>query len=129
MASFDIYTLLARELGAARVLRDEDLLEAYASDQSGLGRFPPECAVLATSAEEVSLVLRLAAEHRVPVTPRGAGTGMTGGALPVRGGVVLSTERMTRIHEIDKTDMVAVVEPGVILGQFQEAVESEGLFY
>jgi glycolate oxidase len=125
----DIYTLLARELGAARVLRDEERLEAYASDQSGLGRFPPECAVVATSAEEVELVLRLAAEHRVPVTPRGAGTGMTGGALPVRGGIVLSTERMTRVLEIDKTDMVAVVEPGVILGQFQEAVEAEGLFY
>ena len=63
--SSDIYTLLARELGAARVLRDEERLEAYASDQSGLGRFPPECAVVATSAEEVELVLRLAAEHRV----------------------------------------------------------------
>ena len=127
--SVDVYALLARELGSSRVLRDEDLLEAYATDQSGLGRFPPECAVLATSAEEVELVLRLAAEHRVPVTPRGAGTGMTGGALPVRGGIVLSTERMTRVLEIDKNDMVAVVEPGVILGQFQEAVEAEGLFY
>ncbi len=129
MSGADVYTLLQRELGASKVLRDEDLLESYATDQSGLGRFPPECAVLASSAAEVELVLRLAAEHRVPVTPRGAGTGMTGGALAVRGGIVLSTERMTRVLEIDRDDMVAVVEPGVILGQFQEAVEAEGLFY
>jgi glycolate oxidase len=125
----DVYQLLLRELGAAKVIRDEERLEAYASDQSGLGRFPPECAVLAASAEEVQLVLRLAAEHGIAVTPRGAGTGMTGGALPVRGGIVLSTERMTRILEIDPVDMVAVLEPGVILGDFQEAVEAQGLFY
>jgi glycolate oxidase len=65
----------------------------------------------------------------VPVTPRGAGTGMTGGCLPVRGGIVLSTERMKRIVEIDPVDMVGVIEPGVILGEFQEAVEAAGLFY
>jgi glycolate oxidase len=127
--TIDVYTLLSRELGASKVLQGDERLEPYSTDQSGLGRFPPQAAVLATSADEVELVLRLAAEHRVPVTPRGAGTGMTGGALPVRGGIVLSTERMTKIHEIDRTDMVAVVEPGVILGQFQEAVEAEGLFY
>jgi glycolate oxidase len=125
----DVTQLLIAELGPQKVLRDEDRLEAYATDQSGLGRFPPECAVLARSAEEVQLVLRLAAEHKIPVTPRGAGTGMTGGALPVRGGIVLSTEKMTRIVEIDPIDMVAVVEPGVILGDFQQAVEEQGLFY
>ncbi len=127
--SVDIYGLLAGELGANRVLRDEERLEAYSTDQSGLGRFPPECAVVATSAEEVELVLRLAAEHRVPVTPRGAGTGMTGGALAVEGGIVLSTEKMTAIREIDADDLVAVVEPGVILGDLQERVEAMGLFY
>jgi len=85
--------------------------------------------VLCESRAEVELVLRLCAEHRVPVTPRGAGTGMTGGALPVRGGVVLSTERMTKILEIDPEDLVAVVEPGVITGDLQAAVEAAGLFY
>jgi glycolate oxidase len=85
--------------------------------------------VLAESRAEVELVLRLAAEHKVPVTPRGTGTGMTGGALPVRGGIVLSTERMTRIKEIDHDDLVAVVEPGVICGDLQAAVEAQGLFY
>jgi glycolate oxidase len=75
------------------------------------------------------LVLRLALERKVPVTPRGTGTGMTGGALPVRGGIVLSTERMTRIREINADDLLAVVEPGVVTGDLQAAVEAEGLFY
>jgi glycolate oxidase len=125
----DIFQLLTAELGASRVLRDEERLERFSVDESGLGRFPPECAVLAESAEEVQLVLRLAREHKVPVTPRGAGTGMTGGALPTRGGIVLSTERMTKIREIDGNDLVAVVEPGVITGVLQEEVEARGLFY
>jgi glycolate oxidase len=85
--------------------------------------------VLATSREQVELVLRLAREHRVPVTPRGTGTGMTGGALPARGGIILSTERMTRIKEINEEDLLAVVEPGVICGDLQTAVEEQGLFY
>jgi glycolate oxidase len=85
--------------------------------------------VLAASREEVELVLRLAREHKMPVTPRGTGTGMTGGALPARGGIILSTERMTRIKEINEEDLLAVVEPGVICGDLQAKVEEAGLFY
>jgi len=85
--------------------------------------------VLARSREEIAIALRLAAEHRIPVTPRGAGSGMTGGALPVRGGLVLSTEAMRAIKLIDPDDRIAVVEPGVINGDLQTAVEAEGLFY
>jgi glycolate oxidase len=125
----DLHQLLSAELGAARVIRDEAALERFLVDESGLGRFPAECAVLAESRAEVELVLRLAREHRFPVTPRGAGTGMTGGALPVAGGVVLSTERMTRIKEINAEDLLAVVEPGVVTGVLQDAVEAAGLFY
>jgi len=120
---------LIRLLGPSRVLRDEDALEKYARDESGLGRFVPEAAALCETAEEVREVLAWARSERVPVTPRGAGTGMTGGALPVRGGVVLSTERMRRIVEIDGDDLVAVVEPGVITGVLQDEVEQRGLFY
>jgi len=111
------------------VLRDEEKLERYARDESGLGRYAPEAAVLCESAAEVREVLAWARAERVPITPRGAGTGMTGGALPVQGGVVLSTERMSRIVEIDGEDLVAVVEPGVITGVLQEEVERRGLFY
>jgi glycolate oxidase len=90
---------------------------------------PPECAVLCTSTEQVAAVLRICAERKVPVTPRGAGSGLCGGAIPLHGGVVLSTEKMARIKEIDPGDLVAVVEPGVVTGTLQEQVEAQGLFY
>lgn len=125
----NIYDRLTSELGPRRVLRDEDALETYARDESLLGRYVPEAAVLAESPEEVRLVLRLAAEARVPVTPRGTGTGKTGGALAIKGGIVLSTERMSAIKRIDPDDLVAVVEPGVVTGDLQAAVEAQGLFY
>ena len=125
----DPYELLTKELGPQKVIRDEARLERFLVDESGLGRWPAECAVLAESRDEIVQVLAWARAHKVPVTPRGAGTGMTGGALPVRGGVILSTEKMTRVLEIDPQDLVAVVEPGVITGQLQTRVESEGLFY
>jgi glycolate oxidase len=127
--STGIYDLLAREVGAAKVFRDEAHLETYARDESGLGSFRPDAVVLCDTREEVQAVLRLAAEARVPVTPRGAGTGMTGGALAYRGGVVLSTERMKKIRDVDERSLFAVVEPGCITGEIQEAVEKLGLFY
>lgn len=130
----DIGEILARELGAGRVIRPgDDRLADYARDESPQTMLPPvpvpDCAVLAESADEVAAVLRICAERRVPVTPRGAGSGMVGGALPVHGGVVLSTERMQRIVEIAEDDLVAVVEPGVVTGRLQEAAEARGLFY
>jgi glycolate oxidase len=85
--------------------------------------------VLAESAEEVALVLELAAAHKIAVTPRGAGTGMTGGALAVRGGIVLSTERMTKIRELDTDEGIAIVEPGVITGDLAKRAEEVGYFY
>jgi glycolate oxidase len=77
----------------------------------------------------VAAVARLCNEHRVPLVVRGAGTGYTGGAVPTSGGVVLSMERMNRIVEIDPVNLVAVVEPNVITGDLQRAVEAVGLFY
>jgi glycolate oxidase len=125
----DVAELLSRELGPDRVLRTPEKLEAYARDESGRGVFPPDAAVLCDSRAEIELVLRLAAEHKIPVTPRGTGTGMTGGALPVRGGLVLSTERMKRIIDISVDDRIAIVEPGVINADLQAAVESQSMFY
>ena len=125
----DVYELLTRELGAGKVLRGPEALENYSKDESGLGVFPPDAAVLCASRGEIELVLRVAAEHKIPVTPRGAGSGMTGGALPVRGGIVLSTEGMKKILDVDVDDRIAVVEPGVINADLQAAVEAEGMFY
>jgi glycolate oxidase len=126
-----ITALLERELGAAAIVGPGDeRLEDYGRDESPLPEFfPPECAVLVENSAQASAVLRICLEQKVPVTPRGAGSGMVGGALPVRGGVVLSTERMQAIKEIDPSDLIAVVEPGVITGKFQEAVEAAGVFY
>jgi glycolate oxidase len=125
----DVAELFSRELGKDRVLRGPEALEPYGRDESGRGVFPPEAAVLCDTRAEIELVLRLAAEHGVPVTPRGTGTGMTGGALPVRGGLVLSTERMKRIIDISPDDRIAIVEPGVVNADLQAAVEAQDLFY
>jgi len=127
----DIASVLERELGPSAVIGPgHERLDDYGRDESPLPEeFPPACAVLVGSTEEAAAVLRICLERKVPVTPRGAGSGMCGGALPVHGGVVLSTERMARIKEIDAGDLVAVVEPGVITGKLQEAVEAQQLFY
>ncbi len=126
-----IVGVLERELGAEAIVGPgHERLADYGRDESPLTEFfPPECAVLVESTEQAAAVLRLCLEHKVPVTPRGAGSGMCGGALPIAGGVVLSTERMNRIKEIDPGDLVAVVEPGVVTGTLQEQVEAQGLFY
>src|SRR5262245_37584756 len=81
------------------------------------------------SATEIASIVRLCNEHRVPVVVRGAGTGYTGGAVPTRGGIVLSMERLNRILQVDEVNLLAVVEPNVITGDLQRAVEQVGLFY
>lgn len=127
----DIVPILERELGSAAIVGPgHDRLDDYGRDESPLPEFyPPACAVLVESTEQAAAVLRICLERKVPVTPRGAGSGMCGGALPVHGGVVLSTERMQKIKEIDAGDLIAVVEPGVVTGKLQEAVEAQRLFY
>src|SRR5512144_599429 len=98
-----IASVLERELGADAIIGPgHEKLDDYGRDESPLPEFyPPECAVLCSSTEQVAAVLRICAERKVFVTPRGAGSGMVGGALPIAGGVVLSTERMKRVLEID----------------------------
>ena len=116
-------------VGAENVLTGDDDLEKYSHDEVAELHYLPEAAVKASSTEHVSRVLRLANEARFPVTPRGAGQGLSGGAVPVHGGVVLSLEKMNRILEIDQDNLMAVVEPGVITGDLHRAVEAVGLFY
>jgi len=90
---------------------------------------PPHAVVFPADAAQIADILRLANRHRFPVYPRGAGSGMVGGAVPDRGGVVLSLARLNRILEIHPEDMVAVVEPAVVTGVFQKTVAQYGLFY
>lgn len=100
----------------------------YSYDATGK-TFLPDGVVFPGSVEEVSSILGLAARHSIPIVPRGAGSGFSGGSLPVKGGLVLSTERMNRILEMDRENLICVVEPGVVTGDLQEGVEAMGLFY
>ena len=120
---------LRAAVGPDWVIADAAGREPYGSDETEDLWFDPEVVVRPRTAGEVSLVMRTATAHRVPVTPRAAGTGLSGGALPVRGGIVLSLDRMNAILEIDRENLVAVVEPGVITQVLQEAVEKVGLYY
>ncbi|MBC7237374.1 MAG: FAD-binding oxidoreductase, partial [Chloroflexi bacterium] len=124
-----IVARLREIVGPQHVLLDRESMEPYSHDETaGLSAWP-EVVVRVGSAEEVSQILRLANERLLPVTPRGGGQGLSGGAVPVLGGIVLSLERMNRILEIDHQNMMATVEPGVITGDLHRAVEAEGLFY
>ena len=120
---------LRAAVGATHVLVEPERLEPYGRDETEALWYPPDAVVLPGSTADVAAVLRLAHEARLPVTPRGAGTGLSGGALPVAGGIVLSLERMDRIRAIDERDLVAEVEAGVVLADLQRAVEERGLFY
>ena len=114
---------------ADRVLEALEERIAYARDGTQRAESVPDVVVRAASADEVEAIVALAHEHQVPITPRGAGTSTTGGAIPVKKGIVLDLTAMNRIKEIDTDNLVAVVEPGVVTGQFHTAVEKLGLFY
>lgn len=116
-------------VGEGSVRTDEEALEKYAHDETVGLWAQPEVVVFVHSAQEVAEIFRLAVRERIPVTPRGAGYGLSGGAVPVFGGIVLSTEKMNRILEIDQQNLMITVEPGVITGDIHRAVEAEGLFY
>jgi glycolate oxidase len=122
-------TLLGERLEPGSLRVDAERLERYSRDETEDLRFPPAAVALPSSTADVETILRFAYEQRIPVTPRGAGTGLSGGALPVAGGIVLSLERMNRIREIDRRNLVAVAEAGVVTADLQSAVEAVGLFY
>ncbi len=119
---------LAAAVGEANVVwRPQDLL-VYEYDAT-IGRAMPSVVVLPASAEEVAACVRVAGRHGLPVVPRGAGTGLSGGALAVHGGVVVSTMRMNRILEVNAEERFAVVEPGLVNLRLTEAAARHGLFY
>jgi glycolate oxidase len=110
-------------------IRDNEL-EEYSRDEMPLSEpHAPQAIVKPVDTAAVAALMRFAAERKVPVVPRGAGTGLNGGCVPLYGGVVLSLERMDRIVEIDRENFVAVVEPGVTLSRLHTAVNQYGLYY
>ncbi|MCA9646762.1 MAG: FAD-binding protein [Polyangiaceae bacterium] len=120
---------LHRRLGASKVLDARESCERFANDESEAEGEVPDVVILAETKEDILSTLAVARETEVPVTPRAGGSGRTGGAVPVAGGIVLALSGMNRILEIDPAEGLAVVEPGVVLGDFHAAVEAEGMFY
>jgi len=103
--------------------------ETYSHDEVAELKYEPEAIVKVRSAEEISQIMKLAQSENFPVTPRGAGQGLSGGAVPIFGGVVLTLEKMDKILEIDEENLMVTVEPGVITGNLHREVEARGLFY
>ncbi len=125
---------LAKDLeglvGKGKIISDREALIPYSMDESGPDySHMPDAVVRATCTEDVSKVLNYAWKRGIPVTPRGAGSGLSGGAVPVKGGVVLSLEAMDRILDIDTTNMVCFCEAGVITNYLCQEVAKKGLFY
>jgi len=118
-------------VGAKNVIHDKSKLQDYSHDE-----FPgpslkcfPEVVVKPKNAEEVSKVLKLANEEKIAVTPRGGGTGLCGGCVPAKGGIALSLEKLNKIIEVDKENLMVVIEAGALLKDLYVAVEKEGLFF
>lgn len=119
---------LRQAVGPDHVRTDEEARATFGMDALKKGR-PADVVVWPGTTEQVAAVLRACTEHRIPVVPRGAGTGYTGGAVPWCGGVVLAMQRFDRILEIDEHNLLAVAECHVVTGDLQKAVEAVGLFY
>lgn len=128
MLAQDIVRQIEKIVGKQHVTTDKADLICYSYDATQR-QFLPEAVVHPGSAGEIGDILKLANAEKIPVFPRGAGSGFTGGSLPTGGGIVLATARLNRILEIDEENLVATVEPGVVTETFQKAVEKVGLFY
>lgn len=127
--SIDIAGQLESIVGKENIILDEEKRLDYSHDKTEDYSFLPDVVVKPGTPEEVSAILKICNKHRIPVTPRGAGTGLAGSALPVNKGVVISMERFNKILTIDELNLQATVEPGVITEVFQNAVKEKGLFY
>ena len=126
--SDSVYKSLQKISGKITVTRQKEALLCYSYDATG-NSFLPEFVVFPGSQKEVSQILSLATKQNFIVVPRGAGSGMTGGAVPVKGGLVLVTSRMNEIFEIDENNLTARVQPGVIVADIHKKVEEKNLFY
>jgi len=136
MATVSKTVLTSRHIGEFKnileekyVMIDEESLHNYAHDETEDLHFLPDVVLKPRTTEEISAILKICNRDRIPVTPRGAGTGLSGGALPHLGGVLLSTERMNSIIKIDERNLQVVTEPGVITEVLQMTLKEKGLFY
>ncbi|WP_438944670.1 FAD-binding oxidoreductase [Sediminibacterium sp.] len=116
-------------VGKDQVLADKESLMEYSHDETEKLVYIPEVVIKPANTEEIAAIMKLCNKHQIPVTPRGAGTGLSGGALPHLGGVLLSTEKLNKILTIDERNLQVITEPGVITEVLQDAVKEKGLFY
>ena len=118
-------------VGENAVIVDDERLEGYSHDETDTSEYGvmPDVAVLPSNTEEVAAIMKLANRENIPVTPRGAGSGLSGGAIPQFGGIVLSVEKMNRLIELDVDNMVAEVEAGMVTNEFALMVQERGLFF
>lgn len=115
--------------GESYVLIDDESLKHFGHDETENLLYPPEVVIRPRTAEEISAIMKICNQDKIPVTPRGAGTGLSGGALPHLGGVLISTDRMNSILEIDERNLQVTTEPGVITEVLMDEVKKKKLFY
>ena len=121
---------IRNELPDLRLLDDTTDRESYRNDETAyLNAGLPLAVALPTTTAEVSVLMRLASEHRIPVVPRGAGSGLSGGAAGIEGGLTIALTKMDRVLEIDRENLVVVTQPGIINAELKKRVAAEGLFY
>ncbi len=127
--SVDVVRKLEAIVGKEHIILDKEKRLDYGHDETEDYSFLPDVVVKPRTPEEISAILKICNEHLIPITPRGAGTGLAGSALPVQKGIILSMERFNSILSIDELNLQATVEPGVITEVFQNTVKEKGLFY
>jgi glycolate oxidase len=129
MLKSNIIKQLEKIVGRNFMLTATEELATYAYDGTTMWSHPPDVVVLLDTTEQISAIIKLANDNKIPVTPRGSGTNISGGSVPIRGGIVLCTTRMNRILEINPTNLTATLEPGVVLQDFNNLLARENLFY
>jgi len=125
----EILTAIKQIVGESAIITSHAELEKYSHDETEDLRFYPEVVAKPKSTQEISALMKLCNENLIPVTPRGAGTGLSGGALPVMGGLLIAMERFNKVLQIDEQNLQATVEPGVITEEFMNRVATKGLLY
>ena len=131
MVTEEILNKLIEIVGSKNVLTDKEKIETYSHDETPKEQYAhmPEVVVIPKTAEEIAEIVKIANKKLIPITPRGAGSGLSGGAIPVFGGIVISLEKMNKILEIDYNNMMMVLEPGVVINDINEVIAEKGLFY
>jgi glycolate oxidase len=122
---------LVNILGEKNVIFDEEKMESYSHDETPIDQYAsmPDVVITPINTEQISEVVKLANKYLIPITPRGAGSGLSGGAIPIYGGILLSVEKMNKVIEIDYDNMMIVVEPGLVTNEINSLVEERGLFF